>query len=126
MQTHGYERSKPWKQALALIDLVRSLTAVFENDDLGLAGKLRAIASELPLLTALAYEQTEYDKLTSHAQAVNAQLFKLLAQAQLAQHLKLISPKQLIQLRKLIDTLDATMLSLADELFEDDGQNQAA
>lgn len=121
MHTHGYERSAPWRQALNLLGHVRSLTDAFDDDPLGQAGKLRALAADLPMLAALTFEQLDYDAAKSHAANANAQLFKLHVQCQVAAHLGLLSHKQVKELHRRIDTLDAAFTALPDELFEDDG-----
>lgn len=120
MQTHGYDRSSVWKQALALLDHLRTLTATFDNDPFGLAGKLRAIAVDLPVRAATAYEQLDYDSAKAHADKASQQIFQLWVQAQLAQHLGLLTPRQLNDLRRRLDTLDDAFAELPDELFEDD------
>ena len=49
MQTHGYEHSLPWRQALALLDHLRALTDTFDDDPFGHGGKLRAMTADLPI-----------------------------------------------------------------------------
>jgi|GEM_PF-2908827 len=126
MQTHGYDRSEPWRQALALLEDIAELTKAFDEDPFGLAGKLRSLAAELPQRCAGTFEQQDYTAAQQHAQSASEHLFKLLVQAQVAAHLKLISPKQLKHLRLSLDQLDAAITALPDELFEDDGLSEAA
>lgn len=123
MQTQGYERSAPWRQALALLTRIQSITADFEDDAFGLAGKLRSQAADLPARAALCFEQLDYDAAHQHAAATRDQLFKLWLTAQVAEHLGQLSHKQLNDLRKKLDALDDALESLPDELFEDDGQD---
>ena len=125
MQTHGYQRSAPWKQALALLDQTRALTAGVEDDPMGMAGRLNALAAELPVLAATAFEQLDYDNARAHARAACEHLFRLELNAQVALHLGLITPRQLNELIKRLNTLDQTLVDLPDELFEDDGVDTA-
>ena len=120
MQTHGYERSAVWKQALALLDHLRKLTAGFDNDPFAMAGRLRGIAIDLPARAANAYEQADYDSVQAHADDAAHQLLQLWVQLQLANHLGLVTPRQLKDLRKRIDNLHTAFTALPDELFEDD------
>lgn len=126
MQTHGYERSPAWKQALALLDEVGALTAAFDEDPFGMAGKLRAAAGETPALAALTFEKLDYDNAKRQADAADQHLFRLRLHAQAAQHLGLLSAKQLGTLLKQLDRLSDTITALPDELFEDDGVAEAA
>lgn len=126
MQTHGYERSAAWRLALALLDQVRTLTGPIDDDPFGLAGKLRSLASELPTLAALTYEQLDYDNAQAHAERAAAHHFKLWVQAQVAHHLGLITARQLKDLRQALDRLDEALSALPDELFEDDGLDDEA
>ena len=122
MQTHGYERSAPWRQSLALMKHLAQLTDAFEDDAFSMAGKLRTLAADLPILSAYCYEQIEYDRAKANADEARQHLFKLLLQAQVAAHLGLIDARQLTDLRKKLDALEDAITQLPDELFEDDAQ----
>ena len=124
MQTHGYEHSAPWRQALALLDHLRALTADFKDDPFGCGGKLRAMAADLPIRCAVCFEESDYESVQSHASAIIEHLFKLLLQAQVAGHLGLLTGRQLKVLRKKLDSLENAVTALPDELFEDDGQDE--
>ena len=122
MQTHGYEQSKPWRLSLDLLDHVRKLTDAFGDDPSGHAGTLRSIAADLPVRAAICFEQLDYDSATQHAASLSERLLELFIQAQVAGHVGLLCPRQLKELRRKLDTLDAEVLTMPDELFEDDGE----
>lgn len=126
MKTHGYERSRPWKLSLVLIDQVAALTDTIENDAFGMAGKLKGLAIDTPPRAALAFEQLDYDSARQHVHAASDHLLNLVIQARVAQHLGLITPRQLADLGKRVDALDKSLAELPDELFEDDGLSEAA
>ena len=126
MHTQGYERSTPWRLALALMTRVAALTDTFEDDGFSMAGKLKVLAADLPARCAMTHEQADYDSAQRHAQSTSEHLLKLWMTAQVAAHLGLIHPKPLAALRKQLDAIDDATAALPDELFEDDGEGELA
>lgn len=121
MQNQGYERSAPWRQALALLDQLSAAADAFDSDPFTMANRVRGLAIELPAKCATCFEQMDYDSAAAHANATREHLFKLRLAVQVAAHLGLINPRQLKPLIRQIDQLDTTLADLPDELFEDDG-----